>query len=83
MEVLAALLPGQVSLAIKLVKRLLDTMPTFKPNAKAVSNLKNTSVPAIKVASSMLPKFKQILGLVKDDFKIIYEFKIKCRNGGG
>ena len=56
-EALAALASGQGSLAVELVKRLLDGMPTFEPNAGAVSNTRNTSNPAREVASSMLPKF--------------------------
>ena len=50
---------GQGSLAVELVKGLLDGMPTFEPNTGAVSNTKNTSNPAIRVASSILPIFKK------------------------
>ena len=52
-------------------------MPTFEHNAGAVSNTRNTSNPAMEVASSMLPKFEKISGLVKDGFKFIEEFKMK------
>ena len=76
-EALAALLSGQGSLAVELVKGLLDGMPTFEPNAGAVSNTRNTSNPAMEVASSMLPKFEKFSGLVKDGFKFIEEFKMK------
>ena len=57
-EALAALPSGRGSLAIELVKRLLDGMPTFKLNTGDVSNTRNTSNPAMEVASSMLPKFE-------------------------
>ena len=76
-EALAALPSGWGSLAVKLVKGLLDSMPTFEPNAGAVSNTRNTSNPAMEVASSMLPKFENFSGLVKDGFKFIEEFKMK------
>ena len=65
-EALATLPSGQGSLAIELVKGLLDRMPTFELNMGAVSNTRNTSNPAMKVASSMLPKYKNFSGLVKD-----------------
>ena len=59
-EALVALPPGRGSLAVELLKRLLDGMPTFEPNAGAVSDTRNTSNPAMEVASSMLPKFRKI-----------------------
>ena len=52
-------------------------MPTFEPNVRAVSNTRNTSNPAMEVASSMLPKFEKFTGLVKYGFKFIKEFKMK------
>ena len=52
-------------------------MPTFEPNIGAFSNIRNTSNPAMEVASSMLPKFEKISGLVKDGFKFVEEFKMK------
>ena len=67
-EALAALPSGRDSLAVELVKRLLDGMPTFEPNAGAVSKTRDTSNPAMKVASIMLPEFKKNSGLVKDAF---------------
>ena len=76
-EVLGALSSGQSSLVIELVKRLLEGMTTFEPNTGAVFNTSKTSNPAMKVASSMLPKFEKNSGLVKDGFKFIKEFKMK------
>ena len=57
-EELAALPSSRGSLANELVKGLLDSMPTFEPNTGAVSNTRNTSNPAMEVASSTLPKFE-------------------------
>ena len=56
-EELAVLPAGWGSLAIKLVKQLLDEMPIFEPNKGAVSTIRNIHGPAIEIASSMLPKF--------------------------
>lgn len=79
-ETLAAHLLGWGSLAVKLLKGLLEGMPKFKPNIGAVSNYRNTSGPAMKAAFSMLPKF--FSGLVKDGFKFIEEFKMKIKKCG-
>ena len=57
-EALAALPSGRGSLAIELVKGLLDGMPTFEPNTGAISNTRITSNPAMKLASRLLPKYK-------------------------
>ena len=58
-EELAGLPNGRGIQAVANCKSLLDGMPTFEPNAGAVSNTRNTSDPAMEVASSMLPKFKK------------------------
>ena len=52
-------------------------MPTFEPNAGAVSSTRNISNPAMEVASSMLPKFENFSGLVNNGFKFIEEFNMK------
>ena len=58
-EALAALLSGRGSLAVELVKGLLDGMPIYEPYMGAVSDTRNNSNPAMEVASSMLPKFEK------------------------
>ena len=67
-EALAALLSGWGSLAIELVKRLLDRTPTFEHNTGAVFHTMTTSISAKEVASSVLPKFEKNSGLVNDGF---------------
>ena len=47
-EELAVLPAGRGSLAVKLVKQLLDEMPIFEPNAGAVSITRNIHGPATK-----------------------------------
>ena len=74
-EELAVLPAGQGSLAFKLVKQLLDEMPIFEPNTGTVSITRNIHGPAMEIASSMLPKFENFSGLVKEGFKFIEELK--------
>ena len=55
---------------------LLDYLPTLEPNAGA-NSARIGHGSANKVASSLLPKFKNFSGKVKDGFKFIEEFKMK------
>ena len=75
-EELAVLPADWGSLAIKLIKQLLDEMPIFEPNTGAVSITRNIHSPAMKIASSMLLKFENFSGLVKEGLKFIKEFII-------
>ena len=52
-------------------------MPIFELNTGAVSITRNIYGPAMEIVSSMLPKFEEISGLVKESFNFIEEFKIK------
>ena len=53
-EELAVLPASWESLAIKLSKQLLDKMLIFEPSTGSVSNARNTSIPAMEVAYSLL-----------------------------
>ena len=75
-EALVALLLGWGSLAIELVKGMLDGMPTFKLNTGAFSNFSNTGVPAMEGLPACYLDLK-FLGLVKCGFKFIEELEKK------
>ena len=58
---LDALLPGELAQLFESVKELLEKLLTFYPT-EVVSNYMSNSVPAIEVASSMLPFFSLSFG---------------------
>ena len=75
-EELAGLPNGRGIQANANCRSLLDYLPTLRPNAGANSaRIGHRS--AYKVASSLLPKFENFLGKVKDGFKFIEKFKMK------
>ena len=69
-EELAVLLAGWGSLAIKLVKQLLDEMPIFDPNEGAVSITRDIHSPAMEIASSLLPKFEDFFRACKGRLQV-------------
>ena len=73
---LAGLPDGWGIQAVANVKNLLDYLPTIEPNAGGNPG-RVISKSADGVASTLLPKFKNFLGRVKDGFKFIEEFKMK------
>ena len=62
---LAVLPDGWESLAVKLVKQLLNEMPIFEPNTGAVSITRNIHSPAMEIALSMLPNLKKFQDFVR------------------
>ena len=75
-EELAGLPDGRGMQAAANVRTLLDYLPTIEPNAGGnPARVAHESVDG--VSSSMLPKFENFSGQVKDGFKFIEEFKMK------
>ena len=75
-EELAGLPNGRGIQAIANCRALLDYLPTLEPNAGA-NSARIGHGSADEVASSLLPKFENFSGKVKDGFKFIEEFKMK------
>ena len=62
--------------AVANVCNLLDYLPTIEPNTGG-NSVWVASKSADGVASTLLPKFENFSGQVKDGFKFIEEFKMK------
>ena len=75
-EELAGLLNGCSVHAVAITCTLLDYLPTLEPNAGA-NSARIGHGSADKVVSSLLPKFENFLGKVKDGYKFIEELKMK------
>ena len=75
-EELAGLPDGRGIQAVANGCNLLDYLPTIEPKAGG-NPVRVASKSADRVASTLLPKFENFSGQVKDGFKFIEEFKMK------